>query len=171
MTGDRMPLTYQHFVADPPSPTGGEADDVWTEAARATREAADELGRLQRLVSEHWRSGRDRDHVDDRLRRLVHRLDEAHDATRQIATALVSRAAELAEVRRTIREVVDEARSVGLVVASDGTVGPQPGSALPPLPVRALAARLTTRITEATARAAGVETRTAALLAAVPPPL
>ncbi|MCX4474222.1 hypothetical protein C5N14_04510 [Micromonospora sp. MW-13] len=156
LTGDR-----------PPAEAGGDAR--WWEAARTARAAAEELSQVQRALPEHWRAGEGRDECDERLRRLVHRLEEAHETYRIVAEALAARADGWTLARRTVREAVAQAHRAGLVVAPDGTVT-SPTTAVPTMAVRALARRLSATVVTALARLDAVESRAADLIATVSPP-
>jgi hypothetical protein len=162
-------VSYARLVAGPAG-SGGDDGERWAQAARTARDSAAELGRLHRLFDGHWRSGRDRDQVEELLRRLTRRLDEAQDACATIAVAMADRAHELARARELVRQVADEARLVGLVVTPEGEVVPPSGSEHVPLAVRAVAHRLTARIAEAVAHAEAAQRRAAEQVAALPPP-
>ncbi|WBB68833.1 hypothetical protein [Micromonospora sp. WMMD812] len=163
------PVSYPRLVAEP---AGSRSDDGerWAQAARTARESAAELGRLHRLLDGHWRAGRNRNEVDELLRRLTRRLDETQQAYAAIAAILANRTHELSEARELVLQVADEARLVRLVVTPEGDVMPRSGSGPTPLAVRAVAHRLTDRIAGALAHAAAAQRRAAEEVAALSPP-
>ncbi|MEU5902960.1 hypothetical protein [Micromonospora sp. NPDC047527] len=157
-------VSYARLLEDDSSAADSEQ---WAQAARTARDSAEELGRLHRLLDAHWRSGRDRDQVDDLLRRLTRRLDEAQDAYTVIAATLANRGQELARARELVRQATAEAHLTGLLVMPAGdVVPPEPA----PLAVQAVAHRLAARIAAAVEDAAATRRRAAEEVAALPPP-
>ncbi|KAB1923893.1 hypothetical protein AB0J94_30010 [Micromonospora noduli] len=163
------PVSYKRLVADP-SGSGPDPSEWWVQLARTARDSAAELGRLHRLLDGHWRAGRNRDQVDELLRRLTHRLNEAQDACAAIAALLANRSHELAQARELVLRVTDEARLVRLVVTPEGEVERPSGSGPMPLAVRAVAQRLTAQIAGALAEAAAAQRRVTEEMAVLSPP-
>ncbi|MGS2616595.1 hypothetical protein ACVCAH_19015 [Micromonospora sp. LZ34] len=143
-----------------------DAADRWADAARAAGQAADELHRVHRDLPEHWRTGVGLDNVNETLRRLVRRLEEAHDTYRAVAEALAVRDREVARAGQLISRTVAEAHQLGLVVTPDGEVVP-PAAGAAPMAVRALARRLSATLAEAMAHADAARARTADVLASL----